>query len=200
MNTQHPRPLMPPRSPDFSAPREGVFPQAQMGSDHHGLALLSDHVDQMGPGPEPARPAVLVISRSRRFYFFWIEICHTNSIRCGSSDYGGSGAVPVHLGAGRGLVARLHLPTQTVWTDLFILVERWIEGDRNARVRLHKAKWDVRKWRLAPEPMGPSWMAISVANGGAGCFLTFKRMRPHCWRDLVSLSAACCSLISQSRF
>ncbi len=27
---------------------------------------------------------------------------------------------------------------QTVWTDLMILVERWVEGDRNARVRLWK--------------------------------------------------------------
>ncbi len=38
---------------------------------------------------------------------------------------------------------------QTVWTDLFILVERWIEGDRNARLRLHRqAKMDFRKFRL----------------------------------------------------
>ena len=28
---------------------------------------------------------------------------------------------------------------QTVWTDLFILTERWVEGDRNARVRLWNA-------------------------------------------------------------
>ena len=37
---------------------------------------------------------------------------------------------------------------QTVWTDLFILVERWIEGDRNARLRLLRQKMDARKVRL----------------------------------------------------
>ena len=28
---------------------------------------------------------------------------------------------------------------QTVWTDLFMMVERWIEGDRNVRMRFDKA-------------------------------------------------------------
>ena len=58
---------------------------------------------------------------------------------------------------------------QTVWTDLFILVERWIEGDRNARVRLHHAGWDLRKWRLRLTKWAV-WLLIAVATGGAWVF------------------------------
>ncbi len=59
---------------------------------------------------------------------------------------------------------------QTVWTDLFILVERWIEGDRNARLRLHKQKkWDFRKVRLRLTKW-VSWALIGLATGGAWVF------------------------------
>ena len=34
---------------------------------------------------------------------------------------------------------------QTVWTDLFVKVEAWAEGDRNARIRLDQSPWSVAK-------------------------------------------------------
>ena len=55
---------------------------------------------------------------------------------------------------------------QTVWTDLFILVERWIEGDRNARVRLWNEPWTARKIRLRSIKW-TIWLLIAVATGGA---------------------------------
>jgi len=58
---------------------------------------------------------------------------------------------------------------QTVWTDLFVTVERWIEGDRNARLRLHKAKWDFRKLRLRVAKF-TIWIGIALATGGAWIF------------------------------
>ena len=59
---------------------------------------------------------------------------------------------------------------QTVWTDLFILVERWIEGDRNARLRLHRQKkMDFRKLRLRLTN-GTAWFLIALATGGAWVF------------------------------
>lgn len=58
---------------------------------------------------------------------------------------------------------------QTVWTDLFILVERWIDGDRNARVRLWNAKWSARKVRLRLTKWFV-WLLIAVATGGAWVF------------------------------
>ncbi len=37
---------------------------------------------------------------------------------------------------------------QTVWTDLMIVVERFWQGDRNARIRLDKTPLDVREvWK-----------------------------------------------------
>ncbi|GAB3096185.1 4Fe-4S dicluster domain-containing protein [Lysobacter terrae] len=34
---------------------------------------------------------------------------------------------------------------QTVWTETFLWMERWTEGDRNARIKLDAAPWSVRK-------------------------------------------------------
>lgn len=49
---------------------------------------------------------------------------------------------------------------QTVWTDLFMKVEAWIEGDRNARIRLDKAPNSMDKTikRIAKHTV---WLAIS---------------------------------------
>ena len=48
-------------------------------------------------------------------------------------------------------------------------MERWIEGDRNARVRLWKAPWDARAWRLRLAKWA-AWLPIAVATGGAWVF------------------------------
>ena len=58
---------------------------------------------------------------------------------------------------------------QTVWTDLFMLVERWIEGDRNARVRLWKSGWTAKKVRLRIIKFAV-WFLIALATGGAWVF------------------------------
>jgi len=34
---------------------------------------------------------------------------------------------------------------QTLWTDLYLLIERLVQGDRVARIRLDKAPWDLNK-------------------------------------------------------
>ena len=75
----------------------------------------------------------------------------------------------------------------TVWTDLFILVERWIEGDRNARLRLHRQeKLDARKIRLRLTKW-VIWFGIGLATGGAWVF--YFADAPTLLRDLVTLSA-----------
>ena len=75
---------------------------------------------------------------------------------------------------------------QTVWTDLYILVERWIEGDRNARVRLWKSKWDLHKWRLRLTKWS-IWLLIGLATGGAWVF--YFTDAPTLARDLVTFNA-----------
>jgi cytochrome c oxidase accessory protein FixG len=34
---------------------------------------------------------------------------------------------------------------QTLWTDAFIFIEKWIQGERPARIRLHKQAWNAEK-------------------------------------------------------
>jgi cytochrome c oxidase accessory protein FixG len=34
---------------------------------------------------------------------------------------------------------------QTLWTDVFIFIERWVQGERPARIRLHKQAWNAEK-------------------------------------------------------
>ena len=55
---------------------------------------------------------------------------------------------------------------QTVWTDLFMLVERAIEGGRSARIRLDKGPWTSAKVarKIAKHT---SWLVISFLTGGA---------------------------------
>jgi cytochrome c oxidase accessory protein FixG len=58
---------------------------------------------------------------------------------------------------------------QTVWTDLYIYVERAFEGDRNARMRLDAAPWSFDKlWRKTGKHM--VWLGIAFATGGAWIF------------------------------
>ena len=54
---------------------------------------------------------------------------------------------------------------------LFILTERWIEGDRNARVKLHHADWSLRKMRLRLFKWAV-WLGIGPSDGwGLGVLL-----------------------------
>ena len=58
---------------------------------------------------------------------------------------------------------------QTVWTDLFMLVERVIEGDRNERMRLDRAPLSAGK--ITRKALKHSvWLAIAAATGGAWIF------------------------------
>ncbi len=58
---------------------------------------------------------------------------------------------------------------QTVWTDLFVMVERIIQGDRNARLRLQKAPWSADKIGKLTATHA-IWLLISVLTGGAFVF------------------------------
>lgn len=58
---------------------------------------------------------------------------------------------------------------QTVWTDLFLYVERLFEGDRNQRIRLAAAPLSLNK---AARKVGKhvTWLVIAAATGGAWIF------------------------------
>jgi cytochrome c oxidase accessory protein FixG len=58
---------------------------------------------------------------------------------------------------------------QTVWTDLYIYVERLFEGDRNARMKLDAAPMSFNKlWRKAAKHA--VWIGVAFGTGGAWIF------------------------------
>ncbi|WP_047995509.1 cytochrome c oxidase accessory protein CcoG [Puniceibacterium sp. IMCC21224] len=119
-------------------------------------------------GPNLPDQAVLIDLAQRRFYFFFIEIWpHEFYFVAGLLIMAGLGLFLFTSALGR--VWCGYTCPQTVWVDLFILVERWIEGDRNARIRLWRQSWDIHKWRLRLTKW-LVWLLIAAATGGAWVF------------------------------
>jgi len=53
---------------------------------------------------------------------------------------------------------------QTVWTEIFMWMERRIEGDRARQMKLDKAPWSVRKLGIKSAKHG-TWIAFSLYTG-----------------------------------
>jgi cytochrome c oxidase accessory protein FixG len=159
------------------AAREPVFPKRVYGYFRNlkwAVLIITLGIYYITPwirwdrGPALPDQAVLLDLANRRFFFFWIEIWpHEFYFVAGLLIMAGLGLFLFTSALGR--VWCGYSCPQTVWTDLFFTVERWIEGDRNARLRLWNGKWDFRKWRLRLSKW-TVWLLISVATGGAWVF------------------------------
>ena len=164
--------------PSLYAAREPIFPRRVSGNFRNlqwiimaitlGIYYITPWI-RWDRGPSLPDQAVLLDLANRRFFFFWIEIWpHEFYFVAGLLVMAGLGLFLFTSALGR--VWCGYACPQTVWTDLFILVERWIEGDRNARLRLHRqAKWDLRKARLRLTKW-VTWFLIAMATGGAWVF------------------------------
>ncbi len=164
-------------SESLYAAREPVFPKRVSGPFRRlkwavmvvtlGIYYLTPWI-RWDRGPNLPDQAVLVDLAGRRFYFFWVEIWpHEFYFVAGLLIMAALGLFLFTSALGR--VWCGYACPQTVWTDLFILVERWIEGDRNARVKLHRAPWSFRKIRLRATKWS-AWAFIGVVTGGAWVF------------------------------
>jgi len=159
------------------AAREPVFPKRVKGSFRNlkwAIMIVTLGIYYLMPwirwdrGPSLPDQAVLMDLANRRFFFFWIEIWpHEFYFVAGLLIMAGLGLFLFTSALGR--VWCGYACPQTVWTDLFYTVERWIEGDRNARLRLWKQKWDGKKFRLRATKY-VVWFLIAVATGGAWVF------------------------------
>ena len=164
--------------PSLYASREPIFPRKVYGKFRNlkwilmavtlGIYYITPWL-RWDRGAELPDQAVLLDLANRRFYFFWIEIWpHEFYFVAGLLVMAGLGLFLFTSALGR--VWCGYACPQTVWTDLFILVERWIEGDRNARLRLHRQKkLDFRKVRLRLTKWA-TWLLIALATGGAWVF------------------------------
>ncbi len=182
-------------APKLYAAQEPIFPKRVSGPFRNlkwvimivtlGIYYITPWI-RWDRGPSLPDQAVLVDLGNRRFFFFWIEIWpHEFYFVAGLLIMAGLGLFLFTSALGR--VWCGYTCPQTVWTDLFYTVERWIEGDRNARLRLWKAKWDFRKWRLRVTKW-IVWLLIAVATGGAWVF--YFADAPTLLRDLLTGQAA----------
>jgi cytochrome c oxidase accessory protein FixG len=129
--------------------------------------------------------AVLVDFEGRRFYFFFIELWPqevyyiTGLLILAAFGIFLSSALFGRVWCG-------YACPQTVWTDLYIYVERWIEGDRNERMRLDKAPLSFFKARkkVAKHVL---WILIAAATGGAWVF--YFGDAPTLFREIFSGTA-----------
>ena len=119
------------------------------------------------PGARPDQ-AVLVDFDGGRFYFFMIQLWP-------QEVYFITGLL-VLAALGLFLVTALfgrlwcgYACPQTVWTDLYIHIERMFEGDRNARMRLDAAPMSFNKlWRKTGKHA--VWIGTAFGTGGAWIF------------------------------
>ncbi|WP_342363993.1 cytochrome c oxidase accessory protein CcoG [Terrarubrum flagellatum] len=116
-------------------------------------------------GPHEPSQAVLVELAKSRFYFFFIELWPQDIyVFAGLLILAAFTLFLMNAVAGR--VWCGYLCPQTVWTDLFLAVERLIEGDRRDRIKLDAAPWSAEKVvRRATKHV--LWLAIAWWTGGA---------------------------------
>ena len=130
--------------------------------------------------------AVLIDMDGPRAYFFFIEIWP-------QEVYYLTGILilaAVGLFAVTSLFGRIwcgYACPQTVWTDLYIKVEEWIQGDRNKRKKLYDGPWTadkVIKYALTHT----CWLVIALLTGGA--FALYFHDAPGLMVEIVTGSAS----------
>ncbi len=116
-------------------------------------------------GPDAPDQAVLVDMPGRRLYFFFIEIWPQEIYYLTFLLIAASFGLFLVTAIGGRVWCGFTCP-QTVWTDLFMGVERLIQGDRGARIRLDKQPWTREKlWKKSATHL--AWLLIAAATGGA---------------------------------
>jgi cytochrome c oxidase accessory protein FixG len=154
--------------------RKGVYPKVVSGFFRRfkwlvmAVTLLIYYVTpwlRWDRGPYAPDQAVLVDLANRRFYMFSIEIWpHEFYYVAGLLVMAGIGLFLVTSAVGRAWCG--YACPQTVWTDLFQHVDRLVDGDRNAQIKLDRAPWGphklfkrILKWGI--------YLTISFWTGGA---------------------------------
>jgi cytochrome c oxidase accessory protein FixG len=189
-----PEDLTGPNQPLYQA-RKGVYPKAVDGFFRRlkwvimAVTLAIYYITpwiRWDRGAYAPNQAVLVDLANRRFYMFQIEIWpHEFYYVVGLLVMAGIGLFLVTSAVGRAWCG--YSCPQTVWTDLFQHVERFIDGDRNAQMRLEKAPWGAEKitkrfskWAV--------WLVIAFWTGGA--WIMYFADAPTLVRDFWSGNAA----------
>jgi len=174
--------------------RKAIYPQAVRGrfrtikwaimvltlGVYYGLPFV-----RWDRGPDAPSQAVLLDFPGRRFYFFFIEIWPQEvTYVAGLLILAALTLFLMNAVAGR--IWCGYLCPQTVWTDLFMAVERLIQGDRRERMKLEAAPWSVQK--VAQKVMTHwAWLMIAWWTGGA--WVLYFADAPTLVRELATFQA-----------
>ena len=130
--------------------------------------------------------AVLIDLPARRAYWFWIEIWPQEVfILTGILILAAIMLFFVTSMFGR--VWCGYACPQTVWTDLYVWVERLVQGDRNARKKLHESRWSFEKIRK----IGTThfiWLVIAWCT--AGSFVLYFNDAPTLVKDFLEFDVS----------
>lgn len=119
-------------------------------------------------GPHAPDQAILIDMPGRRAYFFFIEIWPQEVIYItGLLIF--AAVVLFFVTSMLGRIWCGYACPQTVWTDLFVKVEYFFQGDRNARLKLDESPLNFNKiWRKSLTHL--TWIVIGLFTGGAWVF------------------------------
>ena len=182
-------------TPEYYKKREPVFPKAVDGWYRRlkwlvmavtlGIYYITPWL-RWDRGPYAPNQAVLINLANRRFYMFGIEIWpHEFYFVAGLLIMAGIGLFLVTSAVGRAWCG--YSCPQTVWTDLFQHVDRWIDGDRNAQLKLQAAPWGPAKLLKR----GVKWtIYLVIAFWTGGAWIMYFADAPTLTRDFWSGTAA----------
>jgi len=136
--------------------------------------------DRAGNAPDQA---VLIDMEGHRAYWFWIEIW-PQEIFLFTGILILAAIALFFVTSMFGRVWCGYLCPQTVWTDLYVHVERFVQGDRNARKRLNEGPWTFQKvWKIGLTHA--LWLLIAFCTGGA--FVNYFNDAPTVVHDMFHL-------------
>ena len=174
------------------AGRARVYPRAVRGTIRRfkwATLILCLAVYYLGPwlrwdrGPGHPNQALLIDLPSRRGYFFAVEIWPQEVYYLAGLMILGA----IALFFVTSLFGRMwcgYACPQTVWTDLYLLTERLIEGDRAVRMHRDRVRWTLGKAarKIAKHVV---WLVIALLTGGAWVMYFYDA--PTLVADLVHL-------------
>ncbi len=168
----------PPEPPEedipLYAPRRKIYPQSTHGLFRQikwavlvitlGIYYLLPFV-RWDRGPNAPGQAVLIDFPTRRFYFFFIEIW-PQEVYYLTGLLILAAMVLFLMNAVAGRIWCGYLCPQTVWTDLFLAIERFVEGDRREHMQRDRKRWSAATWaRKGVKHF--LWLMVAWWTGGA---------------------------------
>jgi cytochrome c oxidase accessory protein FixG len=177
--------------PSLYAARRNIYPQSVHGTFRRikwavlivtlGIYYFLPFV-RWNRGPDAPDQAVLIDFPGRRFYFFFIEIWP-------QEVYFFTGLLIIAamalflMNALAGRVWCGYLCPQTVWTDLFLAIERLVEGDRREQMQAAAGPWTAKRiGRKAVKHF--LWLMVAWWTGGA--WVLYFADAPTLVRDLAT--------------